>query len=103
MPSASALGIAFAPFRGWLIGDPDPGLSALGCDLSPSGLCAECAGCGYAALWDSQCWLPPAFSRRLEFLHFRLHEVMIWFVSGHGFSRAEPCERYWALAPGDGG
>ena len=31
------------------------------------------------------------FSRaELEFLHFRLHEVMIWFVSGHGFSRAEP-------------
>jgi hypothetical protein len=26
--------------------------------------------CGSAALWGSQSWLPPAFSRRLEFLHF---------------------------------
>ena len=34
--------------------------------------------------------LKPALGRLLEFLHFRLHEVMIWFVSGHGFSRAEP-------------
>src|ERR1019366_4210664 len=41
----------------------------------------------------SSCGQAPAESRRLEFLHFRLHEVMIWFVSGHGFSRAEPAHR----------
>src|ERR1017187_11036848 len=39
----------------------------------------------------------PAESRRLEFLHFRMHEVMIWFVSGDGFSRAEP-RKEWGFS-----
>jgi hypothetical protein len=39
-------GASFAPFRGWLIGELDPGLCALGYYLWPSGLCAEYAVCG---------------------------------------------------------
>ena len=68
-----------APERGGRTGAecffrPVPGLAnllygprarALGYSLAPSGLREHFLGCGYAALWGSQSWLPPPFRRRL--------------------------------------
>src|ERR1017187_2678705 len=51
-------------------------------------------GCGHAALWGSQSWLPPAFSRRLEFLHFGTDFLTV----PHRAStrpRLMPCIRAW--------
>ena len=68
-----------APERGGRTGAecffrPVPGLAnlvygprarALDYSLAPSGLREHFLGCGYAALWGSQSWLPPPFRRRL--------------------------------------
>ena len=41
----------------------------------------------------------PSFRLPLQLPHFRLHEIMmIWFVSGHGFSHAEP-RKEWGFSP----
>src|ERR1035438_6588941 len=66
---------------------------------------------GVKQLWGSQSWLPPAFSRRLEFLHFGTDFLTvpprIDQAEAHalyqGMASAVPNrERNGALAPGDG-
>ena len=55
-------GASFAPFRGWSIGYGAPRLTPWAMLFRPLRAC--CFGRGPAALWGSQSWLPPAFSRR---------------------------------------
>jgi hypothetical protein len=62
---------SFAPFRGWSITTDTHG-SAPRANIFRRlrALCGVCC-LRLAAMWGSQSWLPPAFSRRLEFLHFQ--------------------------------
>jgi len=45
-------------------------------------------------------WRTHSCGRRLEFLHFGIHDDMMISVSGHGFSRAVVTrKKLWASAP----